>query len=178
MRHRSREQGITLVVSLIMLIVLTLIVVSAIRFGNINLRIAGNAQADAEAAAAAQVGLERVVALVQAADKPNNVSAQTYTVSTGGMSYSVAVAKPGCVYSRNVLNQELDATKPADRACYEYDPTDAGFDANGKKIPPSSACKDQQWDVQSTVNDTASTAAKVTVVQGVSTRVSAEVQCP
>ena len=48
-----RQKGMTLVVALVMLVVLTLLVVSAIRFGNINLRIAGNAQSEAEATSAA-----------------------------------------------------------------------------------------------------------------------------
>lgn len=176
--NRRAQRGITLVVSLIMLIVLTLLVVSAIRFGNINLRIAGNAQAEAEAAASAQVGLEKTLALMDAAAKPSDVNAQNFTVSTGGLSYTVAVTKPACVFSRNIFTTELDPTKTADKPCYEGAPTDPIFDSDGKPIPQPSACKEQQWDAQSSVADTSRSGAKVTVLQGVSMRVSAEVACP
>ena len=42
--NRRSQFGVTLVIALVMLIILSLLVVSAIRFGNINLRITGNVQ--------------------------------------------------------------------------------------------------------------------------------------
>ena len=39
------------------------------------------------------------------------------------------------------------------------------------------ACKDQQWDVAASIAD-APTGAKVNMLQGVSLRVAAQVQCP
>ena len=172
------QRGITLIVSLIMLAVLTLIVVSAIRFGNINLQIAGNAQAEAEATAAAQVAIETMMKAVDDAEKIDTVPAQAaMTVSTGGMSYTVNATKPACVLSRNIATTELDPSKVSDRACIGGSGQDVIFDSSGKPIPPPSTCKDQQWDLEATVADTSS-GASVNMLQGVAVRVSSEVQCP
>jgi hypothetical protein len=175
---RAAQRGITLVVSLVMLIVLTLLVVSAIRFGNINLRIAGNAQTEAEAAAATQVVVEKTVALINGASRPDDVAAQLQVaVSTGGADYKVDVTKPACALSKNVVTTELDPSTPADRACYEGEPTDPIFDAGGNPVPQPTACKDQQWEFSAALND-APTGAKVTMLQGLALRVGSEVACP
>ena len=174
MNRLHAQRGITLVVSLIMLIVLTLLVVSAIRFGNINLRIANNAQVEAEATAAVQVALEKAVASVAAADRPSDVAkVDTLEVSTGGATYKVTVDKPVCMLSKNVENAELDPTKASDQPCYEEKTTS---DIVGAVAP--TACKDQQWDVSASIKDGDLNGAKVTVLQGVAVRVSAEVVCP
>ncbi len=176
--NRHSQRGITLVVSLIMLIVLTLLVVSAIRFGNINLRIAGNAQAEAEASAATSVQLEKTVALVTAAARPNDVAAQSQiSVSTGGKTYKVDVTKPACTLSKNIVTTDLDPTKAADLPCFEGGATDPIYDVNGNPVPQPTACKDQQWEVTASVADSTS-GANVKMLQGMAMRVSAEVVCP
>lgn len=175
---KSRQRGITLVVSLIMLIVLTLLVVSAVRFGNINLKIAGNAQTEAEATAATQVALEKTLQQVVAADKIDSIAAQpAVTISTGGASYTVNVAKPSCVLSKNIKNVELDPSKAGDRLCFGSADPDKLVASDGKLVEAPTSCKGQQWDIAATTDDT-STGAHVSMLQGVSVRVSAEVQCP
>ena len=176
--RRQSQRGITLIVSLIMLAVLTLIVVSAIRFGNINVKIAGNAQTEAEAAAATQVAIETMMKAVDDAAKIDEVAAvPAMQVSTGGATYVVSATKPACVLSRNIATTELDPSKPADRACVGGSGQDVIFDATGKPIPPPSTCKDQQWDIAANiVND--QNGANVSMLQGVAVRVSSEVQCP
>lgn len=178
MNNRESQTGITLVMSLIMLVVLTLLVVSAIRFGNINLKIAGNAQVEAEASAATQVAIEKMILQVSAATDIGTVPAQSFAVSTGGGTYTVAVRAPVCNLSRNILTTELDPGNVNDRPCYENPDTDAIFDANNKKPAGPTACKDQQWDIGATYDDTSSSGAKVSMLQGMSIRVGAQVQCP
>ena len=180
MKSKSIEyqSGITLVMSLIMLVVLTLLVVSAIRFGNINLKIAGNAQTEVESTAAAQVGIEKMLDTVNAADKVDLVPAQpNLNVSTGGVTYNVNVAKPACVFSKNIPTTQLDPTKPGDKLCFEAPDVDAPLGPDGKPLPKATACKDQQWDVAASISDQP-TGAKVNMLQGVSLRVAAQVQCP
>lgn len=174
---KSRQSGITLVMSLIMLMVLTLLVVSAVRFGNINLKISGNAQTETEATAATQVGIEQTLKQVVAAPDINLLPAQSLAVSTGGASYAVNVAKPDCVLTRNLPNPELDASNAGDRLCYGATDTDKLFDSHGKQMDAPSACKSQQWDVAATTSDTTS-GAQVSMLQGVSLRVGGQVQCP
>lgn len=178
MKQMQGQRGMTLIVSLIMLAVLTLIVVSAIRFGNINQRIAGNAQSEAEAAAAAQVAVETMLKAVVAAPKVDNVEAvPEMVVSTGGQTYKVNAAKPACVLSKNLTSLDLNTKdKPEDRKCVGGDPPKI-YDADGNLIPGLTACKDQQWDISATVAD-ASSGSSVSILQGVAVRVSSEVQCP
>jgi hypothetical protein len=179
--NRHRQAGITLVVSLIMLIVLTLLVVSAIRFGNINLRIAGNAQSQAEADAATQVSLEKTLELMNdPATKVDSVPAQSgLVVSTGGASYTLNVSKPACNLSNNVVTTQLDPRKAADRACFGGGNTDPVFGPDGKPIPQPSECKDQIWEVGAQLAaDSSQSGTQLTMVQGVSLRVGSEVKCP
>jgi len=176
------QKGLTLVVSLIMLIVLTLLVVSAIRFGNINLQIAGNAQTEAEAAAATQVALEQVIAEIKTSDDISAITAKTgdqaLAVSTGGKTYKVSVSKPACILTKNVLTTSLDPTKEADKPCFQC--SDCGeivIGPDGKPIGKPSACKDQQWDIEASI-PVATSETSVTMLQGVAVRVGAEVSCP
>lgn len=180
MTARRAQSGITLVVSLIMLIVLTLLVVSAIRFGNINLRIAGNAQTQAEAEAATQVAVEQTIELAKAVPKLDTLPAQPLLqVATGGASYKVNVSKPVCNLSVNVDPTKLDPTKTADAACFGSGNTDPQFDANGKPIAQPGECKDQNWEFNAQLDPASSGATTpMTIVQGVSVRVDASVQCP
>lgn len=184
MRTHRHQSGLTLVVSLIMLIVLTLLVVSAIRFGNINLKITGNAQAQAEAAAAAQVAVEQQIkSVLDGSAKLSNIAAATAPVSTGGTSYSVSTTKPACQLTKDVDTQTLNALNSADQLCFNAGnmsgPTQVLGSGTGV-VMPSQACKDQQWELSAGVNDTGAggSGAKVTVLQGVALRVSAEIGCP
>lgn len=174
---RHAQSGVTLVVSLIMLIVLTLLVVSAIRFGNINLRIAGNAQTQTEAAAAAQVAIEQTIASAVAGNNLSAMSATTSTISTGGQNYSVAVTKPNCNLTQNVATTSLDPSNPNDRACFGQSDTDKLVTSATTLTTAPSACKSQLWDISASVGDP-STGAQVTVLQGAALRVSSEVSCP
>jgi hypothetical protein len=176
---RRPQAGLTLVIVLIMLVVVSLLVVSAIRFGNINLKISGNVQSEAEAAAAAQVAVESTVKAMIAAPNMAAIAAQpAVTVSTGGRDYQVSVSKPGCVFTRNISTTELDPTKASDQVCFESSDGDRSQTSGGALTSSSSACKDQNWEVNASLDDSAQSGAKVTVAQGVKTRVGAEVSCP
>lgn len=173
-----RQQGLTLLVSMIMLIVLTLLVVSAIRFGNVNLRIANNTQAKAEATAAANVALEQVLDTAKAAANLDqvNVGGKSYTVKTGGATYTVNTSKPTCNLTRPVTNAELNPNDAADQKCFESQDQDKAITANNSTTTAPSACNSQLWSVQADVDD-GFTGARVTSVQGFSVRVSAQTTC-
>jgi Tfp pilus assembly protein PilX len=184
MRAHRGQSGLTLVVSLIMLIVLTLLVVSAIRFGNINLKITGNAQTQTEAAAAAQVAVEQQIqSVLNGSAKLSSIAAASSAVSTGGTSYTVSTAKPGCQLTKDVDTQTLNPLSSTDQLCFnganQTGPTQVLGSGSGV-VMPSQACKDQQWELSAGVTDTGAggSGAKVTVLQGVSLRVSAEISCP
>lgn len=177
-RNPHRQSGMTLVIVLVMLVVISLLVASAIRFGNVNLKISGNAQAETEATAAAQVAIESTVQQMIAASNISTMAAQpAVAVNTGGQSYNVQVSKPGCIFTKNIDTTTLDPTKVADQACFEGTDTEKQLTAGGSLSTTPSACKDQQWEVNANVDDGRS-GAKVSVAEGVSLRVGAQVQCP
>lgn len=177
--NRRSQTGVTLVVSLIMLVVLTLLVVSAIRFGNINLKVANNAQIDAEGQAAALTAIEQMLVTIDDAEKIDDVAAMNQlNISTGGSSYKVDVTKPGCIMTRYLMTDELaPQTKPEDRACFGGGGADQILNSSGVIVAQPTECKSQQWETTASINDTTS-GASITMVQGVSARVSLEVQCP
>ena len=60
-RLANRQRGMVLILSLIMLVVLTLLAVSAIRLSTVNLRTVANAQARSEALSTAQRTIDMVL---------------------------------------------------------------------------------------------------------------------
>jgi len=152
-------------------------VVSAIRFGNINLKIAGNSQTQTEASAAAQVAVEQTVKSAMAGTSLSSMPATTTTVSTGAVSYSVAVAKPVCNTTTNIDPTTLDPNSSADRACYGAADPDKLLDSTGKLTSSPTECKNQQWDISASVGD-GSSGTSVTILQGAALRVGAQVSCP
>jgi Tfp pilus assembly protein PilV len=132
----SRQRGIVLILSLIMLMVLTLIAVSAIRMSTVNLRSVANAQSRTEAMSTAQ----RTIDLILSSNFTDNIAgtAQTLTVTEGGKSYSVVVARPCLVRTVPVQNISLDITKADDKKCLDT------------LSNPYSACADTVWQLQAT----------------------------
>lgn len=177
MTPRSRQEGSTLVISLIMLVLITLVAVSAIRFGVVNLKIAGNAQVHTEATTAAQTTIENLIEEIIDAENLDAIQAKAAApVVTGSQSYPVAVVKPVCRVSVPVLNQDLDTAKAADIPCFESADTDVAFKPDGTPVGKLSACNSQQWDLEVSVDD-ATTGASLTMVQGLAVRVPAQVAC-
>ena len=152
MRHTCkprRQSGSTLIVSLIMLTLLTLFVISAINSGTINLRIAGNAQAQDEARAAAQQAIEDMVSSVTNF-YPTPLAAHTTNKSVNNDTtgnYAVAVTTPVC---KGAAQQVGAAVKTVD--C-----------ANGAKA--GLFCWDTLWEVSATATRGGT---QQTVTQGVS----------
>ncbi|MEJ7929019.1 PilX N-terminal domain-containing pilus assembly protein [Ramlibacter sp. AN1015] len=103
--HRSprRQSGFSLLIGMIILVILTLLLVSAIRTNTGNLRIVGNQQVMDESIAAAQQVIEEVISqnftiAPAAAVRPVDVNGDT------NADYSVAVATPGCKSNTPIYN--------------------------------------------------------------------------
>lgn len=147
MNATQRQSGASLVISLVMLLVLTLLVVSAIRSNNTNLRIAGNVQAKAEATAAAQQAIEQVISTTEIF-----TARAARTIAVGR--YTVEVGAPECRTSKVVENDTSSDINPnilVDSAGGGASATDFLYTF---------------WDIPATVNDTAS-GTSVVVHQGV-----------
>jgi Tfp pilus assembly protein PilX len=93
MNARHSQQGATLIVSLIMLVVMTLFAVSAINLSTMNLKIAGNMQAQRLMEMAAQDAIERM--LSTPTYYTLTPTAQSFTIS----GLAVSVSAPACVRS-------------------------------------------------------------------------------
>lgn len=174
---KHKQQGATLLVGMIMMVVLTLLVVFAIRSGNTNLRIAGNMQTQAEASAATQQVIEQVIEQIKVTENLSLIAAQSIPVSMGNVTYTVAVLPLNkCLMDTPVLNSALNPANANDVACFENPDADKVILADGRLSSKPSACKTQQWDIEAGVTD-ATAGAKVTQVQGISIRVPSIVNC-
>lgn len=154
-----RQRGVTLIVGLIMLVLITLMVTSAFMLSNTNLKSVGNMQFRDEAIAAANVALERVVSadftLVPL------VTTHAIDIDNDGTSneYTVIVSQPTCIKSLGITT--LPATDPDYVKCTV---------AAGNP----SICFDTVWELSANVSALGAalaTGAAATVKQGVAKRV-------
>lgn len=178
MMFEKKQRGVSLIVSLIMLVVVTLLVVYASRAVNTNLRIAGNMQFQAEAYAATQQGVERVIDQIRTTDLIASIPAQTIPITINGLTYNVQTTPMNkCLLDVPVLNTALNPTVAEDVACFEnVDGGDRPVGADGLLTATPSACKNQVWEVQANVTETMS-GASMTQVQGIAIRVPSTVTC-
>lgn len=150
-----RQRGVTLIVGLIMLVLITLMVTSAFMLSSTNLKSVGNLQFRDEAIAAANVAIERVIS----SDFTTAPVASAHSVDIGGAEYTINVLKPACIKSIGI--KILPATDPDAEKC-----------TVGSGTP---LCYDTIWEVTATVSPagmaSAATGAAATVKQGISKRV-------
>ncbi|HSH54555.1 MAG TPA: pilus assembly PilX N-terminal domain-containing protein [Methylotenera sp.] len=149
MRCRSRERGSTLLVGMIMLVLLTLIAVSAIESSTSSIQVVGNAQFRQEAAAAAQQAIE------------NTISSSVFTI-VNPAPQSIDVNDDGV--------SDYTVTFSPAPSCSKYSAVDTATEPNLPKdcygSPGTTYCYRTTWDVTAAVNDI-TTGAKVTLHQGV-----------
>lgn len=151
-----KQRGVTLVVGLIMLVLITLMVTSAFMLSSTNLKAVGNMQFRDEAIAAANVAIERVVS----ADFTLAPAASSHSVTIGGAVYTVNVSAPVCI--RAVPLKSLPAN--------DADAVQCTIGSGGATL-----CYETIWDIDATVSPAgaaAATGAVVAVRQGISKRVS------
>lgn len=144
----SRQRGLAMVIGMIMLVLLTLLVVSAINSSSVNLRITGNMQAQDGARALAQQAIERVLGdYTKFYPLPTAVAATSYDINNDGTGeYSVAVAAPVCKSAAKQL------------------PGRTADCINGAKA--GLFCWDTLWEVVATATD-GKTGVRQVVTQGV-----------
>jgi Tfp pilus assembly protein PilX len=146
---RPAQTGSTLIISLIMLVLMTLFVLSAINSSTVNLRISANTQAADEAHAAAQRAVEaHISAIGNFYPTPTGLASTSMSVNNDATgNYTVTVATPVC---RRAAKQIPARTVDC---------------ANGEA--QGIFCVDTLWEVSATATN-ASTGVSQTVVQGVS----------
>lgn len=143
-----RQRGITLIIGLIMLVLITLMVSTTFNLSSINLKSVGNMQFRNESIAAANKAIEQVIGTNFATGFSSVPAAQniTYDINNDGVTdYSVAVASPVCIQSTEVAGSSSEG------ACTSA--TLEGFSGCG------SANYSTLWDIDATVTDAVSGAA-------------------
>jgi hypothetical protein len=159
---RQRQRGVAMVIGMIMLVLITLLVVSAINSGSVNLRIAGNMQAEEGARAVAQQAIEQVMGAsanfyptptglnYNSATKTAQSTTPNYDINNDGVNeYVVWVAAPVCkVAAKEVPGRTADCINGARAGLY---------------------CWDTVWEVVGTATDSL-TGVKQVITQGITIR--------
>ena len=168
-RRPARERGATLLISLIMLVVLTLFAITAIRTGNIGLKIVGNQQAQKLMEAAAQQAIEQVISNLGNFDAINlSTATVAQSVCVNAASGNPVVVLPsggvaGVCTSGTQVNVAPVRCIASKRSLYD-------------SLTQAMATFDNTWEIVATVTDTNS-GAKATFHQGVKMRMLAN-SCP
>jgi Tfp pilus assembly protein PilX len=172
------QRGITLVIGLIMLALITIVALMAFNLSQGNLKIVNNAQHREEASKSAQQAIDEVIS------KPDFVTDKTKPVpadkrcdgatnkyctdvnSDGDRDFAVTVTAT-CVKARPIYTNELDIQNNQDDVkCLVQDTQLINPLPGGQSL-----CADTIWDIGAVAQDQAS-AANVTMHQGAAVRVS------
>jgi hypothetical protein len=151
----NKQRGVTLIVGLIMLVLITLMVATAFMLSSTNLKSVGNMQYRDEAIAAANVAIGRVVSTDFTAVPV--ATSHIVDVAQNGIAFTVSVGVPTCIKSIGIT-----VLPPSD--------PDAVTCAVGTGGAP--VCFDTVWELNATVSGAAAaaTGAVATVKQGISRR--------
>lgn len=163
----TRQGGATLVIALVMLVLMTLLTVSAINLSTGNLKMVGNMQYQQEASSAAQAAVNQVLSrasyLTQPASVPNEV-----TINVNGHDYVVQLSRP-CLKSASPMTAtELGSLPPSEAArCHSSSATKHSGVLSQNPAGISSDCSRVLWEIRARVDDP-STNARAEIVEGVS----------
>ena len=168
------QQGVALIVALIMLTALGLLAGWAVKSGTTNLRIVNNMQARQEAFSAAQAAIESTISSANFSQQPAAVAANPIPVDLDGDGVADMTARltpaPTCYRWRAIKTAELDPALAADRACLGSSSAgSAGLDNGAAPTGGDSLCADSEWNVRAEVVDATSNAT-VRINQGVAMR--------
>ena len=171
-----RQEGVTLVIALIFLVVITLLATSALSTTNTNLKVVGNMQFRSEALDAAQQAIEAVISsprfLATPADAVLDPCGTANTVCTdlnndGTPEYITELnPAPSCVSAKVIKTSELNLSRAEDLNCYADEAERLGT-ASGDSL-----CADTNWEITAQTHSTLSR-TQITVTQGVAVRLSA-----
>lgn len=189
MTYKHRQQGVTLIVAMIMLLLMSLMAANAFKSSANDLRIVGNTQARQESIASAQKAIEETISSSLFATEPETVAATPVTIDIDGDGTNDYTAtlnpQPNCFRTRVIKATELDIDLEAeggdpDSACLGSPISGSGIEQpESGNLAGNTLCATMEWNIGARVQD-ARTASDVTVHQGVSIRVletEAEAQC-
>jgi Tfp pilus assembly protein PilX len=187
MKPVRRQQGVTLVTALIMLVLLTLLALTSFNLGNSTLQVVSNMQQREQSVAAANQAIEETISSTNffntpSAALPNPDGAPNQrlvdTDADGKADIKVTISPPpSCVKAQVVKNSDLRLDDAEDAGCSAG--ASQSFGVAGA-TDGSSDCANSVWDVNAVATDMA-TNASVKVTQGVAVRVAKDdiaTNCP
>lgn len=170
MKLRQRQRGVTLLLGLILLMMLTLLGVSAFNIGSSYFRIISNKQYQAEAMAAAQSAINQVLSSGGYFKTPSTTpgSYQVDINGDGNADYTATITRPCLLSSVTITIGELSPSNPDDLKCLGSSKTQTFWWSSGPGT--YSECARVTWRVSATVNDTGFTHAKVELTEAAALR--------
>lgn len=190
MMKMRAQQGATLVIALIMLVLLTLFAVSALNTGTTNLKVVGNMQTRNEAFNAAQQVIEATISTSQfiapdfatgtnpvpnscdgAPDKLCTDAAGNFVANAANALYTIQLnPKPACVAGRAIKlgESEIDYGRADNRSCWAAPPQLLGV---AGAVTGDSLCANMVWEITAETTAVVSGAKAAVVVQGVGSRI-------
>lgn len=175
----ARQTGAVLFVGLIMLILITLLAISAIRLANINLLAVGNEQFQKEAEDAANYHLDLTLNTNDVTSVNVNRSAPlpafAGTSESTETNYTVTIPPPTCKRYRYLKKSELvnaDNSVPSDNlACFgSTSGTGITLVVDASALNDNSLCATSLWEMTADV-ELPGTGARAQMVQGVEMRI-------
>ncbi|MCK9284993.1 MAG: hypothetical protein M0P39_11995 [Rhodocyclaceae bacterium] len=162
-RTRPRESGVTLIITLVMLVMLTLFVLAGIRLANVNLRITGNFQWQKQMEMLTDSAIEQLVSSSATFD---DAAVQAGTAAAKDICSDGSVVTAGTC---SITNPKIGSvTAPQ---CTKSQPA-TGYTKKLGELAPD----DNNWVIKADATDSVS-GAKVTLYRGVTVRMLAE-HCP
>jgi len=171
--RQGREAGMTLVITLVLLLIIGVVGLSSLGGSERNLQIAGNMQQRQEALAASQSALELILSSSDFVRDPLAAAASPIQVDLDGDGQSDREVRldpaPACLRVRPIKMAELDPLSSTDLACMGSSAQVSGRDFASASTGDS-LCSESLWNVSAAVSD-ASTGAQVRIHQGVALRI-------
>lgn len=175
MNVRARQRGISLIVGLIMLVLITLLVVTSFNISSSHLRVVNNVQIQTELEAAANAAVERTISTTAFANSAGYTATEAisqFEASSSGTTaqktaVSVAVTA-ACEKARILSNKEANTVS---KNCI-WDPDSGGtFTEDKSSAGNESLCANALWDVRATATAPQDNRATMEIHQGVGTTV-------
>ncbi len=178
MKHLAlrRQRGMTLVVALVMLVLITLLAMTTFNLGKSSIQVVNNMQNRDEGIATSRSVLDEAMSSTRFFDTPDDALAQPCLNSNhrcfdlngdGVIDIVTALSAAKCVKVRTIKTYELDYASEEDRNCT------VGASSNGLIVGSdkgNSLCADSTWEMTATSQDQ-QVSSEVEVVQGVAMRV-------
>jgi Tfp pilus assembly protein PilX len=194
---RAAQRGVTLLIGMVMLVLITVIVLASYHLGRNNVEIVGNAQQRGEGLAAAQQTIEAAFASPLLTTSPSSVfntpcagfgdNTQCYDVNGDGKDDVVVRIEPTptCIKAQPIPVTSLNITDPNDQLC-TISVNQGAFGVGSASN--NSNCANTVWDVRAVANNLDATGTAVMtpgptsiVNQGIAVRVETAVvdtSCP